>query len=751
MNENPPRSRRALLKFLVILVPVLFLLGWSQASLNLSFIRPRNATETILLAVLSAVVFVAFVIFALILARILLKVYVERRQNQLGSRFKTKMVVAFLGLSLVPACFLLLFSYGLINRSIDSWFGIPFDTVRRDASAIAQQLSRESREAAVDDARYLATLPELQQDLRAGTAANLVAVLQRLRNAFRLESVLCLNTDGHVVVEAGSTGLTLQVLSRLLGRANWNKLPPSGQTAQTRYQTSDLFIAACPVYGAAGSALGTVLAVRRLPVNIQQIARQIQQETYQYDRLSREKKALKRVYLLILLLLALLILFVATWFAMFFSKQVTGPIQALAQATHELSRGNLGWQISVRADAELGSLIRLFNDMAMQLQESRRAVERAAEELQRANRQLEERSNTIEAILENVPTGVISFNPDGQITKINSTAERMFGTPGLTRPPTLSDLFPPDEAREISRLFRRAGRQGVVNRQLNLRVGGRRAFVGLTLSSISAQHGAVGFVMVLEDLTEVMKAQRSAAWREVAQRVAHEIKNPLTPIQLSADRIRRLLGKAAPDSVPPQLLSAVAESSSLIQREVATLKALVDEFSDFARFPASHPVISDLKGIMENALDVFNGRLSNIALHRDLSRSLPAVCVDPEQMKRAVVNLVDNAAEALENSAVKEIWVRTGVDPDRETVFVVIADSGPGIPPEAKERLFLPFFSTKQRGTGLGLAIVSRIVSEHNGVVRVEENWPSGTQFIIELPLEPSAVVAADAKPHFSL
>jgi two-component system nitrogen regulation sensor histidine kinase NtrY len=745
MDEKPQRSHRTFLTFLLVLVPVLFLLGWSQASLNLSFIRPRNATETILLAVLSAVVFVAFVIFALILVRILLKVYVERRQNQIGSRFKTKMVVAFLGLSLVPVCFLLLFSYGLINRSIDKWFGIPVDTVRRDAGAIVRQLSLQSQQAALDDAGHLAALPLLQRDLAAGAADELRPLLERQVKELRLQSALCLNPKGGLIARAGTADPGLSALSRVFHRRSWSGILPWAETAQARYQNSDLFLAARPVIGSGGAGLGTVLVVRRLPLNIQQIATQIRQEAQEYDRLSREKKALKRVYLLILLLLALLILFVATWFAMFFSKQVTVPIQALAEATHEVSRGNLGWQIPVRGDAELGSLIRLFNDMTVQLKESRRAVERATDEIQRANRELEERSNTMEAILENVPTGVISFNPGGEITQINSTAERMFG---LSRGETvrrLSDLFPAEDAREISPLFRRAGRQGVVNRQLMLRLGGHRAFVGLTLSSISAQHGAVGFVMVLEDLTELMKAQRSAAWREVAQRVAHEIKNPLTPIQLSAGRIQRLVGKSAPDSVPPRLLSAVGESSALIQREVATLKALVDEFSDFARFPASQPVPSDLNGIVENALGVFDGRLSGIQVHRDLATDLPTVRADPEQLKRAIVNLIDNAAEALASSPVKEIWVRTRVDPDREAVFAVVADSGPGIQPEAKERLFLPFFSTKQRGTGLGLAIVSRIISEHNGVIRVEENWPAGTQFVIELPVEFSAAALAEA------
>lgn len=736
MDEKSQKTHRAFLIFLLILVPILFLLGWSQASLNLSFIHPRNATETFLLVAFSALVFIAFVIFALILMRILLKLYVERKQNQLGSRFKTKMVVAFLGLSLVPVCFLFLFAYGLINRSIDKWFGIPFDTVRRDASAITEQLSLQSQQAARNSSERLAVLMRLQTRLAEKDSPALEKTLRHQLSDLRLEAALCFDPSGRLVARAGDPDPTLDEIIQALPGLATGEIPPRGAAARLRSADSELFLAAQRVQDMLGDNLGTVVSIHQLPLNIQQIANQIQQEAVRYDQLSREKKALKRTYLLILLLLTLLILFIATWFAMFFSKQVTVPVQALAEATHEVSKGNLGWQISARADGELGSLIRLFNEMTLQLQENRRALEKAADDLQHANRKLEERGNMMEAILTNVPTGVISFNPQGEITQMNATAERMFGRPDAQSARSLSDFFAPEEAREISRLFRRAKRQGVVNRQLTLGIAGRRASVGLTLSSISAQHGAVGFIMVLEDLTEMLQAQRSAAWREVAQRIAHEIKNPLTPIRLSADRIQRLIGRSDPHSVPPRLLSAVTESASLIESEVATLKGLVDEFSSFARFPASQPVPSDLNRIVQNALGVFDGRLSSITVYQDLAAGLPAVHADPEQMKRVVVNLIDNAAEAVENAALKEIWVRTRLDQDREIVSLVVADSGPGIPPEAKERLFLPYFSTKHRGTGLGLAIASRIVSEHNGCIRAEENWPFGTQFIIELPLE---------------
>ncbi len=729
-----------MLIFLLALVVALFLLDWSQASLNLSFIRPTSAAQTLVLLAVSALVFLAFVIFALILLRILLKLYVERRQAQLGSRFKTKMVVAFLGLSLVPVCFLFAFAYGLLNRSIDKWFGIPFDVVRKDASEIVERLESEAQQRALQAANRLAENEDLGRALARQDRHALEILLAHEVVDMGLVSASCFNLRGRLLARAGEPEPGPSEVARLLPEIASGQAPVSRASAPAPLGASEYFLAARWVLGAPSKRLGTILSVTRLPSNIKRIAAEVQQEARKYDELSRERKAVKLTYLSILGLLTLLILFAATWFALFLSKQVTVPIQALAEATHEVSKGNLDFHISTQSDDELGTLIRSFNEMTQQLMENRRAIDQAARELQRANLELEERGNTMEAILENIPTGVISFDPQGQITQVNSTVERMFGREGIKTPGSLTDLFSGEEAREIARLFRRAARQGVVTRQMELDLGGRRASVALTLSSIRVRHGTVGSVLVLEDLTELLQAQKAAAWQEVAQRIAHEIKNPLTPIQLCTERIRRLAERQGPHAPAQDLLAAIAQSASLIGREVATLKTLVDEFSDFARFPGSKPVPSSLNPIVENALNVFDGRLNGVQLYRELAPNLPLVQADPEQMKRAVVNLIDNAAEAVERTVPKEIWVRTQLDVDGDVVELIVADSGPGIPPEAKERLFLPYFSTKQRGTGLGLAIVSRIVSEHNGWIRVEENRPTGTQFIIELPVERGAL-----------
>jgi len=734
MADNPYDRRKIALIFLLVLVPALFFLGWSQASLNLSFIRPSSPGQTLLLLSLSAVIFLAFVIFALILLRILLKLYVERRQQRLGARFKTTMVVAFLGLSLVPVCFLFIFAYGLLNRTIDRWFGIPLDLIRADSQEIVLQLQSQAQSRSSHITHHLASSRILIRAVAASDNEEILRLLEHEVADLNLESAMCFDRQGRLLARAGDPFPDPSEIARLYPQLSSALVPPAGLSGTWRAGDFEMFIAAQAILDSVGIPLGTVVGVSRLPLKLLLISQEIERESQKYAQLSSERRAVKRNYLSIIWLVTLLILFIATWFALFLAKQVTVPIQALAEATQEVARGNLGFQVSARADDELGILIQSFNTMTRQLQENRLAIDQAAKDLQAVNRQLEERGNTIEAILENIPTGVISFDPQGQITSVNKMAKRMFGRDDMGALRTLADLFTPEDARDIARLFRRSTRQGVASRQMELDFGGRRAFTSLTVSSVRARHGKIGSVLVLEDLSELVQAQKAAAWQEVAQRIAHEIKNPLTPIQLSTERISRLIERAG--AFPPDLLRAVSESAALVGREVATLKSLVDEFSAFARFPAAKPLPASLNDIVENALKIFDGRLSGIEIHRDLCPDLPLALVDPEQMKRAVANLIDNAAEALERALRKEIWVRTALDAEHDVVEITVADSGPGIAPEDKEKLFLPFFSTKQRGTGLGLAIVSRIVSEQKGIIRVEENQPTGTKFIIELPIE---------------
>ena len=546
-NSNAPDSndrRKMTLIFLLVLVPALFFLGWSQASLNLSFIRPSNPEQTLLLLALSALIFLAFVIFALILLRILLKLYVERKQQRLGARFKTTMLVAFLGLSLVPVCFLFGIAYGLLNRTIDRWFGIPFDLIRTDAQEIVLDLQTRAQGRCSHITHHLASNEILGRAVENSDQEGILHLLEREVADLNLESAMCFNTQGRLVAQAGDPFPDPAQVVKLYPQLSRGGVPPDGLSSSWRSGDFQVFVSAQGLRDQAGRTVGAVVGVTRLPLQIMLISQEIEREALKYGQLSNERRAIKRTYLSMLWLLTLLILFIATWFALFMAKQVTVPIQALAEATQEIARGNLGFQVAASGDDELGMLIRSFNAMTLQLQENRLAIERASSELQAANRELEERGNTIEAILENIPTGVISFDPQGQITSVNKMAKLMFGRGDMETARTLADLFTPEEARDVARLFRRASRQGVASRPMELDLGSRRAFTSLTVSSIRARHGKIGSVLVLEDLSELVQAQKAAAWQEVAQRVAHEIKNPLTPIQLSVERITRLIERA---------------------------------------------------------------------------------------------------------------------------------------------------------------------------------------------------------------
>jgi nitrogen fixation/metabolism regulation signal transduction histidine kinase len=310
----------------------------------------------------------------------------------------------------------------------------------------------------------------------------------------------------------------------------------------------------------------------------------------------------------------------------------------------------------------------------------------------------------------------------------------------------LQDVFPPDVAEDLIVLLRRADRMGVTTSQTEIAVHRTKLNAALTVATLKHEDERLGYVLIFEDLSDLLKAQKQAAWREVARRIAHEIKNPLTPIALSADRIRRHLDRGTrPDAAS---LEVIRHCSETIAASVDTVRTLVDEFSTLARFPASHPSPASINSIVESALNMFEGRLDGIHLQKNLAPGLPKVMADSDAIKRALANLVDNAAEAMEGSLLREIRVSTSLVTSRDAVEILVADTGHGVTQELKEKLFLPYFSTKKRGTGLGLAIVSRIIEDHRGSIRVEENQPVGTRFIVELPLAPEPSVTPAPVQH---
>ena len=433
-----------------------------------------------------------------------------------------------------------------------------------------------------------------------------------------------------------------------------------------------------------------------------------------YDRLAAERKRIRNFYLLLLVLITVFVLFFATWVALFLAKQISNPISALLDAAGEVRKGNLGYRIEAHAVDELGTLVRAFNAMTYELEAN--------------SRELDLRRRFTEAILESIPTGVISVAADGRILRVNGAFRQIFSEERVTAASRLEDLFTRDDTAELRYMMKRARRTGAAQRQIEMKAGRSARQLSVTVAALEEKLTS-GFVIVLEDISDLLRMQKLAAWHEVARRIAHEIKNPLTPISLCSDRIGRQIEKLM---LPPEGARILRECAVTIAAEVESVKTLVDEFSQFARFPSANPAPCDLNEVVENALAVFSGRLDSIEIRKDLASALPQVNLDRELFKRAVVNLVDNAAESMQDTLLKRLYVSTQAT-GAETVELTIADSGCGVSPEDKDRLFLPYFSTKGRGTGLGLAIVSHILSEHSATIRVEDNTPQGTRFIIEI------------------
>jgi len=709
---------------LTLLLAAIFTFG----SLDVPF-QPKSWRAALALYAVSSFTTAAFLIFGLILARSTLRLWVERSREQLGARFKTKMVVGAMAISLLPIIFMFVVSYSLINRSLLLWFPKPLETASEETQKLLNDLGRAQLPRLRGIALQVlsdAARPEpefLQRALAKGLDA--LWILNGEGKPVR-GGIVCdqqpEDRRGTICVQSGVPGTYVRSLQS--GVEVWQ--------AEGR----NYFAARVP-YPDNGATAFLVVAYRTSPDVLTRLAT-IQSQTSEYYQGKQDLRALKRQMLLLLLLFTVLLLSAVLWVALFLAKQVTVPIQALAEGTREVSSGNFDYQVPEQAQDELGVLVRSFNTMTTQLRDSRAQIDEFTRNLQLAVQELERRRQLMETVLENIPTGVISLDGSGSILRTNGAVSRMFSWKG-SDPMTLEGLLGPESARTVQHLMRRSLRMGVVSREIEAVAGGRVLHLAVTVSSLGPRRANTGFVLVLDDLSELLRSQKSAAWQEVARRIAHEIKNPLTPIQLSAQRLARFLEKREAGRtgtpVDQEFAALVVECSRLIEREVSSLAALVNEFSQFVRFPTAKLATTSANTIVQEAMEVFSGRLDGITLRTSLAENLPPVRADAGLLRSVVVNLIDNAAEALEHSSYREIAVSTWSRSDAETVSISVADTGHGISPEDKDKLFLPHFSTKDRGTGLGLAIAARIVAEHGGTIHVEDNFPVGARFVVELPV----------------
>jgi len=649
-----------------------------QGSFSVDY-SPEGSAQIFLFWAVSTLVFLMTITLGFMLFRQGLKLYLERRINQEGSRLRTKLVVGALALSFLPVVFLVLFSIQVLNRNLDKWFSRPAMTVRENLIDIGVGMRRESQR---------------RLDLLAKYGA-----LKLSTTTTTFDGAICreLQVDA-AWIDSGNERVAL-----------CESQPKARDTITSTYVIDN----------------GRKLVLEsRLAMDLRQTEAEISAAVKQYNDLALHRREFRDFYILLLLLITLFILFFATWVALLLARHLSMPISALLEGAQQVRAGNLAHRVSVKAMDELATLVRAFNEMTQALEAN--------------DRELERRRRFTEAILESIPTGVISLSPEGKLLRVNPALKQIFPAERVAQAVMLEDLFSSEDAAEIRYLMKRARRTGLATRQLEMTRDGRTLHLGVTVTALEASHQH-GYVLVIEDTSELLQAQRTAAWREVARRVAHEIKNPLTPIALSAERIARHLER---HPAPPELQRVLRECSSVITSEVESVRALVDEFSQFARFPTAQRRPADLNEIVDHGLAVFQGRLAGIEVVKDLAPGLPALSLDAEQVKRVVVNLVDNAAEAMQDLPLRRLLVTTA-SASPEAVELIISDTGCGISPADREKLFLPYFSTKDRGTGLGLSIVNHVLLEHGATIRVEDNHPAGARFIIEFPVaavEPALV-----------
>ncbi|MGA9773372.1 MAG: ATP-binding protein [Blastocatellia bacterium] len=743
-------QRRMTVIILSIVVLLLMLSLIAQSGFNLRpFVTPDTAAETLLLYALSTLNFLAFVTVLFVLLRNVIKLVRERQGARPGSKFKSRLVSYAIGLSLLPVLLLFFFAFGLLNRSIDRWFGEPARQIVDDAKAIEESYFKKEETELASIARAIARSLSLTSRSDYHSAAFGQQLKQEM-DEYNLALARVYVNGQRITVQINEKQVETEI-EETLAAAEQQTL-----TAGDPFTGRDEGESPLAIYVIAGVRVSDserdprlLILAREFPPELTARAANITEQHENFHSLLGKIKRIKAIYILLLGAVTLLLIFSASWLALYVARGITVPIQALAEATERVAQGDFARPVEVEAEDELAVLVTSFNQMAAQLAENRERLERAAEDLSRTNLALDDRRRYIETVLESLSTGVISTDAEMGIATINVAALFMLGLGGKPEIGTpVNQLIDGQQGGEFATLCRRARRSDQAHAEVEFkRADGSILHTATTAITLRSSEGQIeGWVIVIEDLTDLIQAERAAAWSEVARRMAHEIKNPLTPIQLSAERIMRNYERRASES---RFGEIVNEGTTIIVREVAALQRMVEEFSRFARLPESRPTESSLNDVVRNGVSLYAERLDGIRMDCRLDDRLPALRIDTEQMKRVMVNLIDNAVEALNSDAQsngngsnalqndtteKLIVIETRAMKASDAVQLIVADTGHGIHPRDRDKLFLPKFSTRDRGTGLGLAIVSHIIADHKGRIWVEDNHPRGARFIIELP-----------------
>lgn len=707
----------------VLILTLGFLEGW--------FFRLRSdlpAFGNILLFIFINLNVLLLLLLAYLVLRNIVKLIFERKRNILGSRLKTRLVAASVGLTLIPAIPLFWLASQFIFSSLDHWFSSQVEQSLENSVMLAKEYVERERTSLVSECRGL--MPEvariINQDQGQGHLDSSIQLFFRSR----IDAVYVFNSSGslkwtlrqNTAAEIDPVNLKNSFQKESGTSSRIINLPSGNREA----------IAAHLVFPTPPDGEAQILAVRILPANLTRELDSITAGYENYLQLKMLHLPLKKSHFITFSIVTMLAIFAAVWFGFYLAKNLTGSIQKLLTATQRIAEGDLDVRLEPERQDEIGMLMASFNNMTEDLRESREKLDGAYNALQSTNVELDERRRYMEIVLRNIAAGVVSVDAQGNITTINKSAEAIFGIKAdEARGRHYSEFLDPSHL-EIVKSFMASykdGRQAYLEQPAQVKVGGSPMSLLIKVSVLRDDRDKyMGIVVVLDDFTELEKAQRMAAWREVARRIAHEIKNPLTPIQLSAQRLRRKY---------PELVegdgSIFDECTRTIVQQVDHMKHLVNEFSRFARLPRARLAPCSLSEIVEEGLSLYRHNYTRISFHLEKDDSMPPLRLDRDQFRQVIINLLENAVHALEHEE-GEITIRLSHDPVLKIARLECADTGHGIAPENRLRIFEPYYSTREKGTGLGLAIVSSIIADHNGFIRVRGNTPRGTVFTIELP-----------------
>lgn len=737
--QSSQKTRRKRREWVLIIFAILLLILIPQLENRLVELTSQLpiSNSIIALAVINLNILLVL-LFLFLIFRNLFKLILERRKGVPGAKLRSKLVGAFIALSLVPTMLLFFVSAGFISSSIDNWFNNQVELALDESLDVAQTYYRNSEANAlyyadqlshrIKEGKYLneENLPQLRQLIKTKQEEYNLGIVE-VFSATHEELVRVANPKLPIIE---ITAATSDPVREGLQGIRFSQITPVGQ--------ADLIRGIVPIQSNWNpkDIVGVVVVNYYVPYSLINKMKEIASSVDQYKTTKSIKGQIQQSYVVVLLLIALIIIFLATWFGFHLARGITVPIQELATATTRVAAGDLDIQLETRSTDEIGTLVNAFNKMTADLRQGRIEVDLANQELQNSNLELDRRRTYMEIVLANVTAGVISIDRNGLLTTVNKSAENLLlfkadEVIGKDFREVIPNRYLPKIMELLKELF--YAEKGTVRQQLTIPIGNDKYTLMVNLTTLrDKNNNFVGTVVVFDDLTQLYKAQRMAAWREVARRIAHEIKNPLTPIQLSAQRLRRrYLDKFADDD------HVFDDCTKMISNQVDELKNLVNEFSNFARMPATKPSMNNLNNVIDECLALYVEAHKNISFSKNLYSLLPDTKFDREQIKRVIINLLENAIAAVADDG--KITVGTGYNSELKILTLSVADNGCGIPAEDKTRLFEPYFSTKKTGTGLGLAIVSTIIADHNGYIRVRDNTPKGSLFIIELPVTANA------------